>query len=1218
MTTTASFQKNPDFWGTKDQALNHKETINTNTRYKNFMQDIFHAGDEDQFQRFRDATNGKVCDTLPSLEHNLYEHITMEVWDKYKNVKANSSIDTFRYIFHKFKKGIFVKIENNKLKVFLPFSKANFTNEWGEKIQIDPRFRSVNEFFKYITELEGFYYFKEGGVNQNFNEWYGNNCLVRYEYPLSEGDSNVGNVKNMLEELCDKFKVPDIEFFINRRDFPILTKDSTEAYNHIWGANHPLVSHSYDKYLPILSMSKTDKYADVLIPTWDDWARIQSYEKKYFPESVQDYSASFDIMWADKKPTAVFRGASTGCGVDLETNPRLKLAHLSTFKYSKDGGIPYLDARLTKWNLRPRKLEGETYLRTIDIDSLKRKKIDIYKIDENGNYIKDTTRDYYRKHYEKYIVDNENGKYIFDSKERKYKYVKHGNKIPNFLSPKQQSGYKYIVHVDGHVSAFRLSLELSMGSVILLVDSEWKIWYRDFLLPFGDKYDETVAHYVPVKEDLSDLIEKIQWCRDNDKKCEQIAKNALTFFKTYLQKDGVLQYMQKILVNLKKEMGTYLYNSKTPLQILIKEEYKNITRTFPKIDKTVADVSVCPSMKRCYGLLQGMELVVRKIIAETNFEKVAFIGKKIFENILGTVRFAVIANFSMVVKTTSDYQKIQEHIHEAFVGIMCINKLLKFIPNFAYIFGLYENKETKSYNVVSEFINGETLFDYINSDKFSVSDFIFIVLQLCLALEVAQNSCGFVHYDLTPWNIVLQRLEEPLTVDYILSHKKVIRVRTSCIPVIIDYGKSHVIHEGVHHGFVNMFKISTIQDIIILLVKSIDQIINNKKLNTIDTKNIIDLMNFISNTRYCPKTFIDIDEMLEFLKNARKYSSLISDDKYELESRNPFDLVNHIKDMENYTFSNIGIVKEYESTMDIGNGRQVFEYVFSKTYKERLNSYINVFSRLKKSTLPQPKNLFFIYYSAQSLEKNLTSVKNDMINFLKYASKDLNYYESIYDDLIFYIDNDIENQKMIEIIKDQTFLDFLQDKSKKEMLQIIFDDKHTKYHSKNFDNLLNIYYEHIYKDIISFLEYVYRKKIETTKEKNIDYPDVSGYFNDFIHAPYTEETFLDPQKILSLMKDDSLEDLSEYKEIIQILLLTKGIYQLSDKDRKYYLQIFNKLLNTNSLKMKNNTANMKTLKLLAKKVYIEDKKELESKLSETKTNCHYADVYIELYNQCTN
>jgi serine/threonine protein kinase len=1163
MTTTASFQKNPDFWRTKEEALNHKETTNTNMRYRNFTQDIFHAGDEEQFERFRDATNGEFCGNQPSLKYNLFEKDIMEEpWIKYKDVTANAPIDTFRYIFHKFKKGIFVKIANNKLKVFLPFSKANFTNEWGEKIQIDPTFRSVNDFFKYITDLEGFYFFREGSVNQNFNEWYGNNCLVRYEYPLSEGDSNVGNVKNMLEELCEKFKVPDIEFFINRRDFPILTKDGTEPYNHIWGKTQPLVSHSYDKYLPILSMSKSDRYADVLIPTWDDWARIQSYEKKYFPATEQDYSATFDIPWSDKKPTAVFRGTSTGCGIDLETNPRLKLAYLSTLKYPKDEGIPYLDAKLTKWNLRPRKLEGEKYLKTIDINSLKRKKIDIYQIDEKGNYIKDKTRDYYRKHYERYIVDNENGKYIKDR--YGYKYVKHGNKIPNFLSPKQQSSYKYIVHVDGHVSAFRLSLELSMGCVILLVDSEWKIWYRDLLLPFGDKYDETLAHYISVKEDLSDLIEKIQWCRDNDKKCEQIAKNALHFFRTYLQKDGVLQYMQKILVNLKKEMGTYLYNSKTPLQILIEEEYKNINKSFPIIEKNIKDLSICPPMGRCYGILQGMEFVVRKIIAETNFEDVALFGNKIFENSLKTVivKAAKLAEFPMVVKTTLDSQKMQEHIHEAFVGIMSINKLLKFIPNFAYVFGLYENKEKGSYNLVSEFINGKTLFDYINSDEFSVSEFIFIVLQLCLALEVAQNTCGFVHYDLTPWNIVLQKLDEPKIFDYIISHKIVIRVRTSFIPVIIDFGKSHVIHEGVHHGFVNMFKMSTIQDIIILLVKSIDQIINKKqKLNEIDRKNIIDLMNFISNTQYCPKTFnytddYDLSSMREFLKNARKYASLISDDKYELENRKPFDLIIYIKNMKHFKFSNIGNVKDYQPSMDKGNGRQVFEFVFSKTEKERLNTYVNVFSRLKKCTLPQSKNLFFIYYAAQSLENNLSSVRNNMLTFLKSLGKDPTYYEDIY------------------------------------------------------------------KDVISFLEHVYRKKIDTTKEKDIDYTDdVDGHFKDFIQAPYNEETFLDPQNILEMINAEPVhfsEDLSDYKEIIQIILLSKGPYKLKDTDHKDYLTIFGKLLSTSSLKMKNNSANRKTLTLMASKIYEENKVKLELKLSETETSCPYADAYIELYKKCIN
>ena len=72
----------------------------------------------------------------------------------------------------------------------------------------------------------------------------------------NEGDTNVGTVKNMLETLCATRKVPDIEFFMNRRDFPILTRNGTEPYHGIWGENTPLVSHNIPKYLPILSMCK--------------------------------------------------------------------------------------------------------------------------------------------------------------------------------------------------------------------------------------------------------------------------------------------------------------------------------------------------------------------------------------------------------------------------------------------------------------------------------------------------------------------------------------------------------------------------------------------------------------------------------------------------------------------------------------------------------------------------------------------------------------------------------------------------------------------------------------------------------------------------------------------------------------------------------------------------------------------------------------------------
>ena len=42
---------------------------------------------------------------------------------------------------------------------------------------------------------------------------------------------------------------------------------------------------------------------------------------------------------------------------------------------------------------------------------------------------------------------------------------KHNLKLTNFLSPEDQSKYKYVLNIPGHVCAYRLSLELSMGSV---------------------------------------------------------------------------------------------------------------------------------------------------------------------------------------------------------------------------------------------------------------------------------------------------------------------------------------------------------------------------------------------------------------------------------------------------------------------------------------------------------------------------------------------------------------------------------------------------------------------------------------------------------------------------------------------------------------------------------------------------------------------------------
>lgn len=77
---------------------------------------------------------------------------------------------------------------------------------------------------------------------------------------------------------------------------------------------------------------------------------------------------------------------------------------------------------------------------------------------------------------------------------------------------------KFAVDIDGNANAFsNLYVRLLYGCCVLKVASPsgLKQWYYDRLKPW--------THYVPVAADLSDMAEKIAWCRDNDDVCAGIA-----------------------------------------------------------------------------------------------------------------------------------------------------------------------------------------------------------------------------------------------------------------------------------------------------------------------------------------------------------------------------------------------------------------------------------------------------------------------------------------------------------------------------------------------------------------------------------------------------------------------------------------------------------------------------------------------------------------------
>lgn len=763
-------------FNSKKESLDSKyNRVQSNERYSHFKQLHFTVGDEDQFDKEISEMDLEMEKKLGEKDKlNIFNDIIiLSFWEGYQRQEKINVIQTFRYIFYKFKKGIFIQLKNNKVKKFLPLSNANFVNEWAAQISVD-----YND-FKKVSELENRPY-NEKNINKFIQHWFCNNCLLRYEYPINESDTNVSNIKSFFDELCELRKVPDMIFFVNKRDFPLLTKNATEPYYDIWGYNKPLVSHHYDSYLPILSMSKTDDYADILIPTHEDWARVKQKESKWFTDSRVSIGGEEKeiIDFKSKKPTAVFRGSSTGEGFTVETNQRLKIAYMSSLnKKDTNDNIPYLDCGITKWNTRVKKIHNSSKIQMIDPAKLP-------------------------------------------------------FSLVEFMTISQQQSYKYIVHIDGHVSAFRLSSMLKLNSVILIVQSKWKMWYSDLLVPY--------EHYIPIKSDLSDLYSQIEWCKENDDLCEYIAANARDFSEKYLEKDGILDYTQKMLFDLNQFME---YVRSPPVNNSNNNYYKaeNLAKDLPE--------------------------VIQKAINEEEKDI-------IFENRNVTI---------LKCKETPVIIKKRKHNNISISHLFSSD-----LPNLCKIYG-----RDCDQNMVMEFIDGVKLYDFIASQKlFNFKVYLNVFVQICLALHVSQKENLFVHNDLTPWNIILKYYPNVQDVKY-----DTYQISTNVVPIIIDLDKSHVVDKknNIHQGSVNQYKFSSVHDILTFLFTSLYQIISNHRLSHSDLCSVIKLANFISNTKFYPQSFRSIHQLKGYLYSMKKHSSLMYTDKMDLENLTPLDFIFYLK-----------------------------------------------------------------------------------------------------------------------------------------------------------------------------------------------------------------------------------------------------------------------------------------------------------------------------------
>lgn len=118
--------------------------------------------------------------------------------------------------------------------------------------------------------------------------------------------------------------------------------------------------------------------------------------------------------------------------------------------------------------------------------------------------------------------------FFFKQNDEKYgKKVKHIGFFEFFK-------HKYQLNIDGTVAAYRLPYLLTGDALVFKQDSEYYEHFYDRIKPW--------VHYVPLKRNLEDVLEKIKWAREHDDEARKIQMAATKLAREILTPDQLFCY----------------------------------------------------------------------------------------------------------------------------------------------------------------------------------------------------------------------------------------------------------------------------------------------------------------------------------------------------------------------------------------------------------------------------------------------------------------------------------------------------------------------------------------------------------------------------------------------------------------------------------------------------------------------------------------------------
>jgi hypothetical protein len=115
-------------------------------------------------------------------------------------------------------------------------------------------------------------------------------------------------------------------------------------------------------------------------------------------------------------------------------------------------------------------------------------------------------------------------------------------KCPNYLSLTDLIKYKYLIDIEGNGYSGRLKWLLYSKRPIFVIDRTYIEYFYDDLIPY--------KHYIPVRMDLSDLLEKVEWAETHYNEALQIAQNAYEFAVENFTEDKLLDRVYSVYLEL--------------------------------------------------------------------------------------------------------------------------------------------------------------------------------------------------------------------------------------------------------------------------------------------------------------------------------------------------------------------------------------------------------------------------------------------------------------------------------------------------------------------------------------------------------------------------------------------------------------------------------------------------------------------------------------------